>query len=62
MLARMVVISLGKSLLRHAFENDHLLPEGILWRQKAAFSDAGSVPLHDAFMLNRNIKRCKHNW
>ena len=31
---------MGKYLLRHAFENDHLLPEGILWRQKAAFSDA----------------------
>ena len=31
---------IGKYLLRHAFENDHLLPERILWRQKAAFSDA----------------------
>ena len=31
---------MGKYLLRHAFEKDHLLPEGILWRQKAAFSDA----------------------
>ncbi len=31
---------MGKYLLRRAFENDHLLPEGILWRQKAAFSDA----------------------
>ena len=30
----------GKYLLRHAFENDGLLPEGILWREKAAFSDA----------------------
>lgn len=30
----------GKYLLRHAFEQDHLLPEHILWRQKAAFSDA----------------------
>ena len=31
---------MGKYLLRHAFEQDHLLPENILWRQKAAFSDA----------------------
>lgn len=31
---------MGKYLLRHAFEKDHILPEDILWRQKAAFSDA----------------------
>lgn len=31
---------MGKYLLRHAFEHDHLLPDDILWRQKAAFSDA----------------------
>ena len=31
---------MGKYLLRHAFESDHLLPDEILWRQKAAFSDA----------------------
>ncbi|MCQ2426772.1 MAG: asparagine synthase B [Clostridia bacterium] len=31
---------MGKYLLRHAFEDDRLLPESILWRQKAAFSDA----------------------
>ena len=31
---------MGKYLLRHAFEQDHLLPDSILWRQKAAFSDA----------------------
>ena len=30
----------GKYLLRHAFEGDGLLPEDILWREKAAFSDA----------------------
>ncbi len=29
----------GKYLLRHAFEGDYL-PEDILWREKAAFSDA----------------------
>ena len=31
---------MGKYLLRHAFEGDHILPDEILWRQKAAFSDA----------------------
>ena len=31
---------MGKYLLRRAFERDGLLPDGILWRQKAAFSDA----------------------
>ncbi|MGN0819111.1 MAG: asparagine synthase B [Christensenellaceae bacterium] len=30
----------GKYLLRHAFEKDDCLPEEILWREKAAFSDA----------------------
>lgn len=30
----------GKYLLRHAFEKDGLLPPEILWREKAAFSDA----------------------
>ena len=30
----------GKYLLRHAFEGQGLLPESILWREKAAFSDA----------------------
>lgn len=30
----------GKYLLRHAFEKDAVLPDSILWREKAAFSDA----------------------
>ncbi len=30
----------GKYLLRHAFEKDGFLPDSILWREKAAFSDA----------------------
>ncbi|MGN1331760.1 MAG: asparagine synthase B [Lachnospiraceae bacterium] len=30
----------GKYLLRKAFEKDRILPEEILWREKAAFSDA----------------------
>ena len=31
---------MGKYLIRKAFADDHLLPDEILWRQKAAFSDA----------------------
>ena len=30
----------GKYLLRHAFEDGDYLPDSILWREKAAFSDA----------------------
>ena len=30
----------GKYLLRHAFEGTHCLPDSILMREKAAFSDA----------------------
>lgn len=37
---KMNTYGMGKYLLRRAFEKDHLLPEEILWRQKAAFSDA----------------------
>jgi len=32
--------NMGKYLLRRAFEKDKILPYEILWRQKAAFSDA----------------------
>ncbi|MBE6996848.1 MAG: asparagine synthetase B, partial [Ruminococcaceae bacterium] len=37
---KMNTYGMGKYLLRHAFEKDKLLPDEILWRQKAAFSDA----------------------
>ncbi|MBQ7583230.1 MAG: asparagine synthase B [Lachnospiraceae bacterium] len=37
----------GKYLLRHAFERDGILPDGILWRDKAAFSDAVGHSLVD---------------
>jgi asparagine synthase (glutamine-hydrolysing) len=37
----------GKYLLRHAFEEDHILPEDILMREKAAFSDAVGHSLKD---------------
>ena len=38
---------MGKYLLRHAFEHDRLLPDAILWRDKAAFSDAVGHSLAD---------------
>ena len=37
---KMNTYDMGKYLLRHAFEKDKILPDDILWRQKAAFSDA----------------------
>ncbi len=37
----------GKYLLRKAFEKDALIPENILWREKAAFSDAVGHSLKD---------------
>lgn len=37
---KMNTYNMGKYLLRKAFEKDKILPESILWRQKAAFSDA----------------------
>ncbi len=37
---KMNVYGKGKYLLRKAFEEGDWLPEGILWREKAAFSDA----------------------
>ena len=37
----------GKYLLRKAFEKDQLIPESILWREKAAFSDAVGHSLKD---------------
>ena len=38
---------MGKYLLRHAFEDDELIPDNILWREKAAFSDAVGHSLKD---------------
>jgi asparagine synthase (glutamine-hydrolysing) len=37
---KMNTYGIGKYLLRHAFEGTGLLPDHILWREKAAFSDA----------------------
>jgi asparagine synthase (glutamine-hydrolysing) len=38
---------MGKYLLRHAFESGKYLPDNILWRDKAAFSDAVGHSLVD---------------
>ncbi|MCR4604844.1 MAG: asparagine synthase B [Eubacterium sp.] len=38
---------IGKYLLRHAFEEDELIPRDILMREKAAFSDAVGHSLRD---------------
>lgn len=37
---KMNIYNKGKYLLRHAFENQDYLPDEILFREKAAFSDA----------------------
>ncbi|MBR4753590.1 MAG: asparagine synthase B, partial [Lachnospiraceae bacterium] len=37
----------GKYLLRNAFEGENLIPDEILWREKAAFSDAVGHSLKD---------------
>ncbi len=39
--------NMGKYLLRHAFEGGNYLPDNILWREKAAFSDAVGHSLVD---------------
>lgn len=44
---KMNVYGKGKYLLRHAFEKDMILPESILMREKAAFSDAVGHSLAD---------------
>ena len=43
---------MGKYLLREAFAADRILPEDILWRQKAAFSDAVGHSMVDDLKAN----------
>ena len=38
---------MGKYLLRRAFAGEGLIPESIIWREKAAFSDAVGYSLAD---------------
>lgn len=57
----------GKYLLRHAFEGGEYLPEELLWREKAAFSDAVGHSMVDylkeyaqAFYTDEEFKeKCK---
>ncbi len=44
---KMNTYGMGKYLLRKAFEKDKLIPDSILWREKAAFSDAVGHSLKD---------------
>jgi asparagine synthase (glutamine-hydrolysing) len=44
---KMNTYGMGKYLLRHAFEDDKVIPENILMREKAAFSDAVGHSLRD---------------
>ncbi len=44
---KMNTYHMGKYLLRHAFEGEDLLPQNILFREKAAFSDAVGHSLVD---------------
>lgn len=46
----------GKYLLRKAFEQDKILPDEILWREKAAFSDAVGHSMVD------DLKEYAHNY
>lgn len=48
--------NMGKYLLRHAFESDKILPDSILWRQKAAFSDAVGHSMVDDLKEYANAK------
>ena len=47
---KMNTYGIGKYLLRHAFEEDKLIPHEILMREKAAFSDAVGHSLRDDLM------------
>ncbi len=44
---KMNTYGIGKYLLRHAFEQDDLIPYSILMREKAAFSDAVGHSMRD---------------
>jgi asparagine synthase (glutamine-hydrolysing) len=46
---------IGKFLLREAFKQDRLLPEHILWRDKAAFSDAVGHSMVDELKKHADV-------
>ena len=53
---KMNTYNMGKYLLRHAFENDDILPRNILMREKAAFSDAVGHSMVDYLKEYANSK------
>jgi asparagine synthase (glutamine-hydrolysing) len=59
----------GKFLLREAFKSDKLLPESILWREKAAFSDAVGHSMVDylkahaeALYSDEDVRKAAHKY
>lgn len=53
---KMNTTGIGKFLLREAFKEDAILPEHILWREKAAFSDAVGHSMVDE--LKDHAEKC----
>lgn len=53
---KMNIYGKGKYLLRHAFEGKQYLPDDILWREKAAFSDAVGHSMVDD--LKKYAEKC----
>ena len=53
---KMNTTGVGKFLLREAFKNDKILPDSILWREKAAFSDAVGHSMVDELKAFANKK------
>jgi asparagine synthase (glutamine-hydrolysing) len=53
---KMNTTGVGKYLLREAFKNDNILPDSILWREKAAFSDAVGHSMVDELKAYANKK------
>ncbi len=58
----------GKYLLRRAFEGLNMLPDSILWREKAAFSDAVGTPwwtilrnTQSPAIQTKNLRSCAGN-
>jgi asparagine synthase (glutamine-hydrolysing) len=59
---KMNTYGIGKYLLRHAFEKDALIPENILMREKAAFSDAVGHSLRDDLMSYASSQISDATW
>ena len=55
-LLKMNTTGVGKFILREAFKSDALLPDHILWREKAAFSDAVGHSMVDELKASADKK------